>query len=135
MRLARPYADARGDDHIHSGHLLLAILDLNAGPAARVLDAAGVDRDLVRDKLEAGLPPSSGNGDSTRKALPISPGCRAALEAAAAASKQTGAKRVSEAHLLTGLLVESVRAREALVAAGVDLTDLKRRLEADATGA
>jgi ATP-dependent Clp protease ATP-binding subunit ClpC len=55
-------ADALRHDHVGTGHLLLAILRDDAGPATRILNTLGVDRDATRSRALDALEP----GDQTQ---------------------------------------------------------------------
>ena len=99
--LAQDEARALRDDHIGTEHLLLGLMREEPGVAARVLGEAGLDVDVVRDRIRAIV---GERDDPSPGAIPFSPGAKAALEAALRESLDVGHNFIGTEHILLGIL-------------------------------
>jgi hypothetical protein len=94
---ARREAAARGDRAVAAPHLLLALLDPDAGRAASVLRRLGIGR----DEIVAELP----RAPARRQGVPqISPELHRALGQSLTEALRTGSDRIAPEHLLLALL-------------------------------
>lgn len=117
VRRAETEALAEGSRSIEAEHMLLALTTEEDTAAARVLAAAGLDHDTLRDALarqfrdalaaagvdlgDERLPPRRTSG---RQRLRIGQSGKLALQRALAASAKRGDKRLETSHLLVGIL-------------------------------
>ena len=100
--LAKEHALRLRHEEVGAEHILLGILQLRGGSASRALDATGVDRDVVRLRLE-GMHPI-GIASTDREELPYSVSGVSVLQNAFAEARGSGVKVVSTGHLLLGIL-------------------------------
>ena len=120
--LAQDEARALRDDHIGTEHLLLGLMREEPGVAARVLGEAGLDVDVVRDRLRAIV---GERDDPSPGAIPFSPGAKAALEAALRESLDVGHNFIGTEHILLGILRNpEPQVSAVLAAAGGDVDEL-----------
>ena len=120
--LAQDEARALRDDHIGTEHLLLGLMREEPGVAARVLGEAGVDVDVVRDRIRAIV---GERDDASPGAIPFSPGAKAALEAALRESLDVGHNFIGTEHILLGILRNpEPQVSAVLAAAGADVDEL-----------
>ena len=110
-------SDALRHDNLGTGHILLALLREDAGPAAGILAALKVDRDVARTRALEELSP--GDGTEPLGERPYTAEARRALESAMASADESGESNVDTDHLLIGLVaVEDGLAARALAACG-----------------
>ena len=104
-------------DYLGTGHILLALLREEGGPAARVLTALKVDRDSARARtLETLLP---GNQTEPMGERPYTTRARRVLESAMASADEFMESGVDTDNLLIGLVsVEECLAARTLAQAG-----------------
>ena len=154
---AQEVARTAGSRAIHTRHVLVPLAE-SKGPAARGLDAAGVDpvalaaglRDEVRS---AGLDPDAlaslgidldavgqrtdavfgagaldGAGRASRH-VPFAPDAKKALQLSLRETIRLGRRSIDGGGLLLGILRADCPARASLTRAGVDLEVLRRSLE------
>src|SRR6478609_8507135 len=126
--LAQDEARMLNDDHIGTPHLLLGLMREEAGVAARVLHASGLELAAVRDQVRGVL----GDGDvALGGQIPFSPGAKAALEAGLRESLSVGHSYIGTEHILLGLIREPEPQLAAVLAgAGADVGSLVVRVEA-----
>ncbi len=126
VRAARAAARALGHPEVDTSHLLLGLLADSDGPAARALEAIGVDFDGAREAVTRQQPPA---GAPPAGPVPIAPVTRDALE-----QSLREARRLNHAHLgVEHLLLGTVRDQDgcavrALAQLGVSPVDLERCL-------
>jgi ATP-dependent Clp protease ATP-binding subunit ClpA len=126
--LAQDEARMLNDDHIGTPHLLLGLMREEAGVAARVLHASGLDVVAVRDQVRGVL----GEGNvAFGGQIPFSPGAKAALEAGLRESLSVGHNYIGTEHILLGLIREPEPQLAAVLAgAGADVGALVAMVEA-----
>lgn len=122
VRAARAAARALGHPEVDTSHLLLGLLADAAGPAARALEAIGVDFDGAREAVTRQQPPGSPRPDRT---VPIAPVTRDALEQSLREARRLNHGHLGVEHLLLGTVRDpdscAVRALADLGVAPVDL--------------
>jgi hypothetical protein len=127
VRAARAAARALGHREAATAHLLLGLLADGSGPAARCLNAIGVQFEAVRDAL-AQLGLESGDIPHGQQ-VPMSAAGRAALEQSLREARRLGHGHLGPEHLLLSLLRDAEgSACRALRAIGVSTDDLERCL-------
>lgn len=131
--------EARALDHHRLGteHLLLGLLADEAGPAAMALGGLGVTLNAARHKVDEAvvapaIPPA-------RRSAPLDRTARTARATRALArsvrfSHERGIQRVSSIHVLLGVLDVEGTAGQVLRGLGVDVRQLRARLDAVASG-
>jgi ATP-dependent Clp protease ATP-binding subunit ClpA len=121
----------RGHPALQAEHILLGLLSLSSGAAAAALDLVGVDRGVVRERLDGLFPP--GEPTERRGEVPYAPSGAAVLQAGMEEAGRAGTGRLSTAALLLGVLTRPEGgAYTALVDAGVDIPRLESALRAGA---
>jgi ATP-dependent Clp protease ATP-binding subunit ClpA len=105
MGLSRQAALRLRHDFIGTEHLLLALVDEGAGPAAIVLKNHGVASKAVEQAIEKIV---ERGPRATAGALPFTPRAKKALELSVAAASELGHHHLGTEHLLLGV----VRARD-----------------------
>jgi ATP-dependent Clp protease ATP-binding subunit ClpA len=140
LRSAAEEAGRRGDRRIGTDHLLLALLDDPASPAAEVL---GVDLESARsasDELDraalaavgvdVGLPARPQRPLRARRHPPLNSGARAVLIRAVEEARSAKSRRIDARFLLMALLAgeRPDPAAELLAALGVDVAEARDRL-------
>jgi len=129
VALAQEEARLLEHAQIDTAHLLVALTRLEDGSAARVLRVLGLSPERARQEtvrltgFDAGPP---GDGPPPVE-LPLTPAAKDTLDAARREALKLGHDRVSDAHLLLGLLwpFDAV-ARRVLVDAGLDIRTVRR---------
>jgi ATP-dependent Clp protease ATP-binding subunit ClpA len=106
MGAAEEEARSLGHDHIGTGGILLGLLAVEDGGAARALNALGIEADAVRERVGKG--PGSPTGQ-----LPFARDAKKALELSLRDALSLGHNFIGTEHVLLGLV------REGGVAAGV----------------
>jgi ATP-dependent Clp protease ATP-binding subunit ClpB len=107
---AQNEAVERGHGDVDAEHLIMALLDQPAGLAARLLDHAGVDPDLLRGEMETRLgrrPRVTGPGAGLGQAQ-VTRSLTQVLEKAFQEARRRGDDYVSVEHLLMALIDEGV---------------------------
>ena len=127
LRLAQQCAAQLGHGYVGSEHLLLGLAREGGGVAARVLRAAGLEYDALREAVAALV----GTGDpNAAPAQGLSPRCKKIIELSLTEAARQGHRYVGTEHLLLGILREGDGvAVRVLVKAGAE----PRRLLADVT--
>lgn len=148
VRRAETEARTEGSRSIEAEHLLLALTRQHDTDAVRVLEAAGLDHDTLRDALEgqsrealaaAGVeigddvPPPRHVSD--RRHLRMGQSGKLALQRALVASTKRGDRRLETSHLLVGILrAEHGTVPRALAQIHVDRQHLIASAEAALSG-
>ena len=101
MVAAQDEARALGQDHVGTEHVLLGILATEAGAAAKVLAAVGVEAEAVRAIAERG-------SGSPSDQLPFSPEAKKALELALREALALKHEYIGTEHLLLALADDEV---------------------------
>ncbi|HEY0531380.1 MAG TPA: Clp protease N-terminal domain-containing protein [Actinoplanes sp.] len=109
-------AKESGHPEIHPEHLALGVLDVPQGVALQAFAAQGVDRDVARRVLTAGLPAAEGEIPTL---TPFDARSRKALELTFREALRLGHERVGTGHMLLALLEEEP---DGGVLAGLGLT-------------
>src|SRR3954470_18582066 len=104
-------AKAGGHHEIVPAHLLLGVLDVPDGLAARALSAQGLDLDAVRAAAQATLPPPADGGEEP-VLIPYDAASRKVLELTFREALRLNQQEVTTGHILLALLEE----REATLA-------------------
>jgi ATP-dependent Clp protease ATP-binding subunit ClpA len=124
LALARKEADKFSTFYVGNEHLLLGILGLPNCTGVSVLQRLGVDIELLKGEVIAGMPtpgpkPSGGN-------IPYTPEVKKALALANKEANQMSAGFVGTEHLLLGMLrINSGTVFEALIHQSVSLATLR----------
>ncbi|PSL00923.1 ClpA/ClpB-like protein [Murinocardiopsis flavida] len=140
---AQAQAVRLGHQRVRAGHLLLALIDDDAGAGARALRSAGADPGPLRSSAEEVL----GAVDERRREgrglleklrgghIPFGGDTKTALKGALSAAVQRGQGDIGAAHLFLGVLTdETGTAVHALEEAGVDVPALHAAAESAADG-
>jgi hypothetical protein len=122
MGAAQEAARSLGDDHVGTEHVLLGLLAVERGGAARVLTALGIEADAVRGRVEEG--PGSPAGQ-----LPFAPQTKKALELSLREALALGHNHIGTEHVLLGLIRESGAAAGLLASLGVDGDRIRAEVE------
>ena len=129
LRLAQESASQLGHGYVGSEHLLLGLAREGKGVAAKVLQAAGLEPELLKEQVAALV------GQGTPGATPsqgLTPRCKKIIELSLSEAVRLEHHYVGTEHLLLGILREGDGvAVRVLSAAGVEA----RRLRADVTAA
>ncbi|HEV8251099.1 MAG TPA: Clp protease N-terminal domain-containing protein [Gaiellaceae bacterium] len=110
---AQAEARALGHDHVGTEDVLLGLLAVEDGGAARALNALGIDAAAVRGQLKPG--PGSPEGQ-----LPFSSQAKKALELSLREALSFGHNHIGTEHLLLGLVREGGVAAGVLASLGAD---------------
>src|SRR5262245_28373596 len=102
MFLARQEAERLNHEQLETEHILLGILQVAGGVAAKALEKLDADPAKIRDEIEKRLPPPSSTPERLG-AIPFSPGAKRAIELAGEAASQLGHQTIGTEHLLLGL--------------------------------
>lgn len=121
LRFAEQEARHLHHQHVDSAHLLLGLIRLRVGVAAKLLANLGIDRADVRRRVEKSI--ASGLAPDSSDQPTLAAGANLALEHAACEARRLNHEFVDADHLLVGLL------RESNGVASRILTDLGLRLE------
>ena len=98
--LARGEAQALGRAEIDTDHLLLGLLQVENGLAARVLEELGVELHTVREQVERGDAASTGQ-------MPFTPRAKKVLELSLREALSIGHNYIGTEHILLGLVREN----------------------------
>jgi hypothetical protein len=112
---------------IRPEHVLLGLLAVRKGRAARAIAALSPAPEAVRDALTEALPPGTGPSPSH---LPFDPACKQAMVHAVEQAQELGDDHLDTEHLLLGLLmVRQDRAVQLLAGLGVDHRGVRAYLD------
>jgi hypothetical protein len=127
--LAQEEARQLNHDYIGTEHVLLGLLR-EGGGAVETLESFGVSAEAVRGEVERLI----GSGDTPPAGhIPFTPRAKKVLELAFREALALGHDYIGTEHVLLGLLREGEGvACHVLVTLGVDLRQLRRRVEQDA---
>ena len=125
--LAQDEARALKHNYIGTEHILLGLLREEEGLAARVLEQL----DITVEEVRAQVAHIVGQGDEvTTGQIPFTPRAKKVLELALREALRLRHHHIGTEHILLGLLREGHGlAALVLTEAGVDLDDLRRRVE------
>ena len=126
LRQSHEAARELGHSYVGSEHLLLALLEQEAGAACRVLEEQGLTRPAARERIIRGV----GLGiPGTAPAQGLTPRLRRAIECAVDEAVRSGCGYVGTEHLLLGILREGNNmALRVLRESGVDQRHLQSAL-------
>lgn len=128
MNLARAEAQRYNSKFLGTEHILLGVVQVAAGNAAKVLKTLDVHTGRVRQEIERLIPPNQ-SPTVILGHIPFSPRAKVALELAQEASIQLGHDVIGTEHCLIGLLKEHDGiAAMVLKLLGVDLNDARVRI-------
>jgi hypothetical protein len=120
-------AEARAAGHGYSGteHVLISLISLPEGLAAKALIAQGITEEQVRAAVKVAAP--AGTGQDIPEQIPFTPRVRKTLELAVREALRLGHNFVGTEHVLLGLIAEGdgIGAR-VLTGLGLDTDDLER---------
>jgi ATP-dependent Clp protease ATP-binding subunit ClpC len=124
--LAQEEARLLNHNYIGTEHLLLGVIHEGHGPAAEALAASEMTLGTVREQVEQMI----GRGKRGPSGhIPFTPRSKKVLELSVREAHLCGVKYVSSEHLMLALIQEGEGvAPQALVALGVDLEQLRRRV-------
>ena len=127
LRQSHEAARELGHGYVGSEHLLLALLEEDAGLPCRALGELGVTRTAVREQIVRRI----GLGVAgTAPALGLTPDLRRVITCAVEEAVRSGCGRVGSEHLLLGVIREEGNvAMEVLRESGVDLRRLQSALQ------
>jgi len=124
LSLAHQEAERLQQSEIGSEHLLLAMLQEDAGVAGRVLRELGVELDRAREMVLR----ISGMGTNKEGRIELGPDARNVLDLAIDESKKANSKYVSTEHLLLALAdYEGGKAREVIAKLGITPAQIQRQ--------
>jgi ATP-dependent Clp protease ATP-binding subunit ClpA len=121
---AQDAARSLGHDHVGTEDVLLGLLAVEEGGAARVLEALGVEADAVRDRVAEG--PGSPGGR-----LPFAPETKKALELSLREALALGLSCIGTEHVLLGLVREDGAAAQLLSELGADADRIRAQVGRD----
>lgn len=123
---AEDEARVRGQGHVGTEHLLLALIRNEASASARTLRALGVSFDAVHAQVAPLL--TEGRGSPAGQ-IPLTPTARRSMDFALRESRQLGESRIDTDHLLLGLLDEGESPGPRLLEkAGADLEQVREAI-------
>ena len=124
LSLAHLEAERLQQSEISSEHLLLAMLQEDAGVAGRVLRELGVELDRAREMVLR----ISGMGPDKVEKIDLGPDARKVLDFAIEEAKKANSKYVSTEHLLLALVEsEELKAREVITKLGITPAQVQRQ--------
>jgi ATP-dependent Clp protease ATP-binding subunit ClpA len=118
---AQDEARALGHDAVGSEHVLLGLLAVEDGGAARALKELGITAEAVREQLKPG--PGSPEGQ-----LPFSKQAKKTLELALREALSFGHNYIGTEHVLLGLVREGGAAGKILTALGADADRIRNEV-------
>ncbi len=124
--LAQEEARVLKHNYIGTEHLLLGLIHLGEGVAARALESLGVSLEAVRQQVEevVGVGKGSQSGH-----IPFTPRAKRVLELSLRESLQLGHEYIGTEHILLGLLREGEGvAAQVLVRLGADLNRVRQQV-------
>ncbi len=123
--LAQQEALNLGHDYVGTEHLLLGLVHEGEGIAARVLAAANITEQSVRQRMEAFIV----RGKPGAKEISYTPRAKRSLELALEESIRFGYNYIGTEHLLLGLLLESEGiAAQVLMSLGLDINFVRQQI-------
>ena len=122
-------ATAAGNAEIGPPHLVLGLLEVPDGVAARALTAQGIDLDAARREITAALPPAAEQAPSV---MPYDAAGRKALELSFRVALRLDSTGVGTGHLLLALLETERDGGGVLTRLGVDTPPAERFVAAHA---
>ena len=124
LSLAHLEAERLRRSEIGSEHLLLAMLQEDAGVAGRVLRELGVELDRAREMVLR----LSGMGTTTEEKIDLGPDARKVLDLAIEESKKANSKYVSTEHLLLALVdTRAGKVNEVIAKLGITPAQIQRQ--------
>jgi ATP-dependent Clp protease ATP-binding subunit ClpA len=131
VALAQEEARLLEHAQIDTAHLLVALTRVEDGAAARVLRVLGLSPERARQETVRLAGYGSRDGAPPAE-LPLTPAAKDALDAARREALALGHDRVTDAHVLLGLLAPfDAVARRVLVDAGLDIRTVRRSAVAE----
>ncbi|MDW7754229.1 MAG: ATP-dependent Clp protease ATP-binding subunit [Brevefilum sp.] len=125
LSLAQKQAERFRKPQISTEHLLLALIELEASVASRVLRELGLERDRVSTLIEKEI----GYGDHTGQ-VTLSPGMQQVIPFAIEEARKMGQKTVGTEHLLLGLIrLSTCEAMNILAKLGYNAEQIRRQTE------
>jgi prophage maintenance system killer protein len=126
VTVAQDEARELGHDHVGTEHLLLGLLRVPEGVAARALEPFGVSHQAVHAQVER----SVGRGQGApRGHIPFTPRSKKVLELALREALQLGHNYIGTEHVLLGLVREGEGvAAQVLVKLGADLPRVRQQV-------
>jgi ATP-dependent Clp protease ATP-binding subunit ClpC len=126
VALAQEEARLLEHAQIDTAHLLVALTRVEDGAASRVLRVLGLTPERARQETVRLTGYGSSDGPSPAE-LPLTPAAKDTLDAARREALALGHDRVTDAHLLLGLLAPfDAVARRVLVDSGLDIRTVRR---------
>jgi prophage maintenance system killer protein len=126
VTLAQEEARERGHDHIGTEHILLGLLRVPEGVAARALESFGISREAVVAKVEEIVGRGQGSPGGH---IPFTPRSKKVLELALREALQLGHNYIGTEHILLGLVREGEGvAAKVMVELGADLPRVRAQV-------
>jgi ATP-dependent Clp protease ATP-binding subunit ClpA len=122
MGAAQQEARSLGHDHVGTVDVLLGLLAVDEGGAARALKALGIDADAVRQRVEKGRGAPEGQ-------LPFAPETKKVLELSLREALAFGHNYIGTEHVLLGLVREGGVAAEVLAKMGADCDRIRAEVQ------
>ena len=122
MAAAQEEARALEHDHVGTEDVLLGLLAVEDGGAARALRALGVDADAVRERVGTG-------GGAPEGQLPFASQAKKALELALREALALGNDHIGTEHVLLGLVQEGGVAAGVLAELGADAERVRAEVD------
>ena len=113
-------------DYIGTEHILLGLIDVGEGIAAKALESLGISLDAVRQQVEEVI----GQGQQAPSGhIPFTPRAKKVLELSLRESLQLGHGYIGTEHILLGLIREGDGvAAQVLVKLGADLNRVRQQV-------
>jgi len=126
LRLAHEAAQEMGHSYVGSEHILLGLLREGEGIAARALQNAGVDAEMLKNSIISVV----GKGEGGIPAQGLTPRSKRIIEIAAAEAARLNNNYIGTEHLLMSILRETDSfAARILMGGGIDIGRLYRSIE------
>jgi ATP-dependent Clp protease ATP-binding subunit ClpC len=125
--LAQDEARTLQHDYIGTEHVLLGLISVDGGVAARALESLGITRQAVREQVEALV--GRGERPSRSGHIPFSGRAKKVLELSLREAIQLGHNYIGTEHILLGLIREADgAAAQALRRLGADLDTVRQQV-------
>jgi ATP-dependent Clp protease ATP-binding subunit ClpC len=113
-------------DYIGTEHILLGLIDVGEGVAAKALESLGISLDAVRQQVEEII----GRGEQAPSGhIPFTPRAKKVLEFSLCESLQLNHGYIGTEHILLGLIREGDGvAAQVLVKLGADLNQMRQQV-------